>query len=69
MLEGCHKLSAGTGSIVVTFPAAEPDAFYYIQLTGDGNQTLWVTNETATGFTINRSATTGTRKVNWLLIR
>ncbi|GEM_PF-5011438 len=68
-LRGQATLSAGTGSLAVTFPTAEPDASYYIQLTGDGNDTLWVTNKTATGFTINRSATTGTRIVDWLLVR
>ncbi|GEM_PF-1635750 len=68
-LRGQATLNAGTGSLVVTFPTAEPDASYYILLTGDGDNRLWVTNKTATSFTINRSSTTGIRKVDWFLIR
>ncbi|MBI4243693.1 MAG: right-handed parallel beta-helix repeat-containing protein [Planctomycetes bacterium] len=68
-LRGQATLNAGTGSLVVTFPTAEPDNSYYIQLTGNANRTLWVTNKTATGFTINRSSTTGTMIVDWILIR
>lgn len=68
-LSGQATLNAGIGSLVITFPTAEPDASYYIQLTGNGNNVLWVTNKTTTGFTINRSSTTGTRIVDWLLVR
>ena len=68
-LRGQATLNAGIGSLVVSFPTVEPDASYYIQLTGNGNNTLWVTNKTTTGFTINRSSTTGTRIVDWLLVR
>jgi hypothetical protein len=53
----------------VTLPIAEADAAYNIYVTGDVNETFWVTNKTTTGFTINSSNATSAAVVSWLLIR
>jgi hypothetical protein len=53
----------------VTFSLTEADANYNVYVTGNVNETFWVTSKTTTGFTINSSNATSTAIVSWLLIR
>lgn len=53
----------------VTFPIAEPDTSYRVFVSGDVNETFWVTSKTTSGFTINSSNATSTANVNWFIIR
>lgn len=55
-------------TVNITFPLVEVNASYSVFLENTGNRTLWVTNKTAAGFTINSSASI-TAGVSWLLIR
>jgi hypothetical protein len=66
-LAGTATFAAAT-TVAVTLPIAEPDANYLIFFDNPANQTLWVTSKTASGFTINSSASNSTT-VGWLLIR
>ena len=64
-------LFAGAGTKAVTFAGArpEPDASYYVAVSGDVNETFFVTNKLTTGFTINSSNAGSTANVDWHLIR
>jgi hypothetical protein len=67
---GTATLAAATTTIAVTFPTAEADANYRIALEAPYNATLWVTDKTTTGFTINASVAPGSNTViAWLLWR
>jgi len=61
--------ASGTTS-TVTFSTAEPDANYYVMVTGDTDRKYWVTSKATTGFTINTdTAFAGSGSTEWLLIR
>jgi hypothetical protein len=66
-LAGTATFSAST-IVNVTLPIAEANTNYSVFLENTGNRTLWVTNKTTTGFTINASASSSA-SVAWLLIR
>lgn len=53
----------------VSLPKTESDASYKIGLGWNVNETIWVTNKTTTGFTLNSSNATSTAVVDWLLHR
>lgn len=57
------RTTAGTGA------APEPDNAYFIALSGNVNETFWVTGKTTSGFTINSSNPASTATVDWHLIR
>jgi hypothetical protein len=59
---------SATTTVNVTLPTPEANANYSIFLENTGNRTMWVTNKTATGFTINCSASIS-GQIAWLLIR
>ena len=66
-LAGAAQFSAST-TVAVTFPVAEPNASYLIFISSPANRTHWITGQTASGFTINASAS-NSDTVGWLLIR
>ena len=66
-LRGTATFAAAT-SIAVTFGTAEPDASYFIALSGNAAGYCWVTAKGTGGFTINCSAS-NSNTVDWHLIR
>jgi len=63
---------AGTDTIVdtastvaVTFTTAFASANYAVALSANGDERVWVTLKTPTGFTLNRLATSGARAIDW----
>lgn len=66
-LAGQASLTAAT-TVAVTFPVAEVNTSYVVFLEHTANRTLWVTNKTTAGFTINASAAV-TATVGWMIIR
>lgn len=66
-LAGQASLNAAT-TVAVTFPVAEVNTSYVVFLEHTANRTLWVTNKTTAGFTINASASV-TATVGWMIIR
>lgn len=60
----------GLTNKAITFPNAEPDASYYVMLTGNKDRKLWWSSRTASGFTINTdTAWVAGDVVEWLLVR
>lgn len=66
-LAGVASFSAAA-TTTVTFLIPETNTNYSVFLENTGNRTLWVTNKTTAGFTINASAASSA-SVSWLLIR
>lgn len=66
-LRGQVTLSSGTAS--VSFGTAEPDASYYIALSGSANETFYWASKGTGGFTINSSNGSSTATVDWIIIR
>jgi hypothetical protein len=66
-LRGTATFAAATTK-AVTFGTAEPDASYYVTLSGNAAGYCWVTSKSTTGFTINCSAS-NSNAVDWILIR
>ena len=66
-LRGTATFAAAT-TVVVTFGTAEPDASYFISLSGNAAGFCWVTGKGTSGFTINCSAS-NSNAVDWHLIR
>jgi hypothetical protein len=60
---------ANSGIVSVTFPTSESDANYFIWVTGNQNETFYVTDRATTGFNIHSSNATSTALVFWLLVR
>lgn len=48
---------------------AEDDASYYVLVTGQANETFWVTNIAAGSFVIHSSNATSTATVHWMIVR
>jgi hypothetical protein len=48
-----QSVPAGTGQTNVTFPSAQPDTNYHAVVTPSWNTTVYVTDKSTTGFTIN----------------
>jgi hypothetical protein len=57
------RSSAGTGN------PPEPDASYFVSLSGNASETFFVTGKATSGFTLNSSNVTSTATVDWHLIR
>jgi len=66
-LRGTATFAAATTK-AVAFGTAEPDASYYVALSGNAAGYCWVTSKATTGFTINCSAS-NSNTVDWILIR
>ncbi len=71
-VEWREAAKAGTGTIAdtastvaVSFSTAFASANYSVALSAAGDERVWVTAKTASGFTLNRAGTTGARAVDW----
>lgn len=60
---------ASAATRAVSFGTAEPDATYFVSISGGANETFWVTSKGTGGFTLNSSNATSTATVDWHLIR
>ena len=60
---------ATAATVAVTFGTAEPDANYYLVITGDTGETYSWSSKATTGFTITSSNGSSTAVVDWVLIR
>ena len=56
-------------SVVQSFSPAESDENYRVVLTGNRNETFWVTGKTAGQFTINSSNVASSATIDWWLYR
>ncbi len=64
------KVPAGSTSLQVTLPVPEPDTNYGVLVVPQWNTTVWVTNKTTTGFTINfGTAPTTDNALDWFVYR
>ena len=57
----------GSNTVPVTLPVALPDTNYTVGLSGSASETVWVSNKTTSGFTLNSSNATSTATVDWLV--
>ena len=62
---GTATIADAASSVAVTFATPFADAGYAVAITTDGDERVWVTGKTATGFTLNRAGTVGARVVDW----
>lgn len=60
---------ASSGTKSVSFARTESDTNYRIVVTGNVNETFWVTSKTTSGFTLNSSNASSTATVDWVLVR
>jgi parallel beta-helix repeat protein len=60
---------AGAATASVTFGTNEPDATYFLSISGDTEETFWWDTKAAGGFNLNSSNATSTAIVDWMLIR
>jgi hypothetical protein len=60
---------AGAGTKAVLFAVNEPDTNYKVNITGNVNETFWVTSKQTTGFTLNSSNAASVAVVDWSVIR
>jgi hypothetical protein len=59
----------GAATKAVTFGTAESDTTYFVAISGNINETFWVTSKTTGGFTMNSSNAASVATVDWILIR
>jgi hypothetical protein len=59
--------TTSSGTVDVVFQTPQPDALYNIEMMTDSDATLFYTNKSATGFTINNGS--ATNNVNWRVYR
>jgi len=62
---GTDTIADAASTVVVAFTNALANANYAVALSVDGDERVWVTSKTASGFTINRAASAGARAVDW----
>ena len=62
-------VAAGATSLAVSLPLTLPNTNYAVYVTPQWNTSVWVTNKTTTGFTINfgTAAPTGGSYVDWVI--
>jgi len=60
---------ATSGTVSVSFGTDEPDATYFLAISGDVDENFWVTSKAVGGFTINSDNALSTATVDWVLIR
>lgn len=60
---------ASSDTVTVTFPAAEPDASYFVQISKNAAEDIWWSSPSITGFTLNSSNPSSTATVHWFLVR
>ncbi len=66
-LAGSATILNSASTIAVAFATARADANYSVALSTDGNELVWVTARATTGFTLNRTGTSGARAVDWIV--
>lgn len=59
----------GAGTVTVIFDEAQPDTSYFVGISGDANETFWITGKTVNGFTLHSSNAASTATVDWTLSR
>lgn len=64
-----HETFATAATKAVTFGTVEPNTNYRIAISGDVNETFWVTAKTTSGFTLNSSNASSVAGVDWHLLR
>jgi hypothetical protein len=60
---------ATSSTVAVAFTTNEVDAVYKLSISGNANETFWITSKATTGFTINSGNGSSTATVDWVLIR
>ena len=60
---------ATSGTKTVSFNQTEGSASYRVNITGNVNETFWVTSKLTTGFTLNSSNASSVAVVDWEIIR
>jgi len=64
------SVPSGSSSLDISLPVEEPDAEYGVVVTPHWDTTVWVTNKTTTGFTVNfGTAPSSDSSLDWLLFR
>jgi len=64
------SVSASATSLAVTLPKAESDTNYGVLVVPQWNTTVWITNKTTTGFTINfGTAPSSNSALDWFVFR
>ncbi len=62
---GTDTIADTASTVAVAFTTALASANYSVALAADGDERVWVTLKTASGFTLNRLATSGARAIDW----
>jgi len=63
-------VASGSTSLAITLPKSEPDTSYGVIVTPQWNTTVWITNKTTTGFTINFGTAPSTNSaLDWFVYR
>lgn len=60
---------SSSGTSAISFTTSETDASYKVFITGNVNETFWVTDKTTTGFTIHSSNASSTASVDYVIMR
>lgn len=68
-VQSAGQFNPGVGSFSATIGVNEPDGAYMVLVTGDSNETFWVTNITSAGFTVHSSNAASTAVVTCLIVR
>lgn len=62
---GTDTIADTANTVAVAFTTVLASANYSVALAADGDERVWVTLKTASGFTLNRLATSGARTIDW----
>ncbi len=62
---GTDTIADSATTEAVTFSTDSTSINYSVALAADGNELVWVTSKVVSGFTLNRSASSGARVVDW----
>lgn len=64
-----QKTFNSNDTATVTFATAEPNANYFVAISGNANETFWVTSKSSIGFTLRSSNGSSTATVDWIIVR
>jgi len=64
--EGEATIAAGNAYVDVTLRGTFDSSTYGVGVVSDGNEIVWISNKTSSGFRLNRAGTTGDRVVSWV---
>ena len=62
---GSDTIANTASTQAIAFATAFSDNNYAISIAADGDERVWITSKSASGFTVNRTGTTGDRVVYW----